>query len=324
MGTATTTLAVRLDSMGDVLLAGPALRALARHRRVLLAVSGSGEPAARMLHGVDDIVRFDGPWMLAEPPPVDAAALAAFVDAVRAHHVREAIVLTSPRQSPLPTALVLRLAGVERIVGASDQDAGSLLDVRLELDPHLHEVERALALVAAAGVAVPHDDRGRRLAVCRRPLRHGLADLLPPRYVVVHPGRSYGPEPVAGRWGEIVAELVRGGRPVVLTGTPDDLPVAHRRAAEVVDIRGRTTASELASVLAHAEAAVIGSAGVTHLATAVGTPFVSTLPGRVPAHLTRPWGARAEVAGPALPAPSLVAVLERLRAPVAASGELSA
>ena len=39
--------------------------------------------------------------------------------------------LTSFHQSPLPTALVLRLAGVARITGASVDYPGSLLDVRL-------------------------------------------------------------------------------------------------------------------------------------------------------------------------------------------------
>ncbi len=42
-----------------------------------------------------------------------------------------AVVLTSFHQSPLPVALVLRLAGVPYVAGASVDHAGALLDVRL-------------------------------------------------------------------------------------------------------------------------------------------------------------------------------------------------
>ena len=50
---------------------------------------------------------------------------------VRNSRITEAVILTSFHQSPLPLALLLRLAGVERITGASTDYAGSLLDVRL-------------------------------------------------------------------------------------------------------------------------------------------------------------------------------------------------
>ena len=51
----TRVLAVRLDNAGDVLLAGPALRALAAGAdRLDLLVSDAGAPAAELLPGIDD------------------------------------------------------------------------------------------------------------------------------------------------------------------------------------------------------------------------------------------------------------------------------
>src|SRR4051812_21603375 len=64
-------LAVRLDSVGDVLLTGPALRAVAAgSRRLDLLVSPGGAEAARLLPGVDDVIVFDAPWTGHPPPAV--------------------------------------------------------------------------------------------------------------------------------------------------------------------------------------------------------------------------------------------------------------
>jgi len=72
-------LAVRLDALGDVLMTGPALRALrgARaDRRVTLLTSPAGAAAAELLPGVDEVWCFAAPWILADPPAVDAADVA--------------------------------------------------------------------------------------------------------------------------------------------------------------------------------------------------------------------------------------------------------
>ena len=47
-------LVVRTDSDGDVLLAGPAVRAVAAHAAVTMLVSPAGAQAARLLPGVDE------------------------------------------------------------------------------------------------------------------------------------------------------------------------------------------------------------------------------------------------------------------------------
>ena len=78
-------LAVRLDSDGDVLLTGPALRALATASRSLhLLVSSSGVAAARLLPAVDEVLVFDAPWTGHPSPDVDPAALASLVTTLQA------------------------------------------------------------------------------------------------------------------------------------------------------------------------------------------------------------------------------------------------
>ena len=65
------------------------------------------------------------------------------------------MILTSFHQSPLPTALLLRLAGVRRIVASSEDYPGSLLDLRLPVAGNGPEPERMLATVRAAGFEPP-------------------------------------------------------------------------------------------------------------------------------------------------------------------------
>lgn len=280
----TRALVARLDSDGDVLLAGPAVRAVAAGAdSVTLLVSPSGEQAARLLPGVDEVVVWDCPFTGFAPPPVDADDTLALVERLRGHDV--AVVLTSFHQSPLPLALLLRLAGVPRIVASSTDYPGSLLDVR-HPPGGPHEVQRGLSLAAAAGFPLPggDDDRLR--------LRETPATTLDGPYVVLHPSasvpaRAPSPEHAA----RLVAALAAAGHRVVVTGGPADVALAARVAGTGgTSIAGRTTFAELAGVLAGASALVCGNTGPAHLAAAVGTPVVSLFAPVVAASAWAPWG----------------------------------
>ncbi|REF01077.1 glycosyltransferase family 9 protein [Thermomonospora umbrina] len=284
-------LVVRLDSAGDVLLAGPAVRSVAARRgRVTMLTSPLGEAAAHLLPGVDEVMVWSAPWVLADAPPVRPAALSELVDRLAAGGFDDALVLTSFHQSPLPTALVLRLAGVGRIAAISVDYPGSLLDVRHGVDDDIPEPERALSLAAAAGFPLPPGDGG-DLAV-RRPLPDTGHLTGPGPYVVVHPGaaapaRRWPPE----RCAEAVAELARRGRRVVVTGAPSERGLtAFVAGRDGLDLGGRTGLAGLASVLAGADALVVGNTGPAHLAAAVGTPVVSLYSPVVPAVRWAPYG----------------------------------
>jgi len=283
---AATVLVARLDNAGDVLLQGPLVRAVAaRAERVVFLAGPAGAEAARLLPGVDDVWTWACPWILGDPPAVDAAELAALVEQVRG--VDEALISTSFHQSPLPLALLLRAAGVPRISAISVDYPGSLLDVRHQVDDDLPEPERALSLARAAGFDLPAGDDG-RLAV-RRPLppaEHA------PGYVVLHPGasvpaRAWPPELCA----EAVEALADAGHRVLVTGGPAERSltafVAGRRG---VDLGGRTSLAQMAALLDGAAAVVVGNTGPAHLAAAVGTPVVSLFSPVVPAERWAPYG----------------------------------
>lgn len=285
-------LVARLDNNGDVLLAGPAIRAVAAGaRRTTLLVGPRGLGAGALLPGVDAIAVYRAPWIDPDPAPLDPAQTHAFVDRLAPLAIDQALILTSFHQSPLPLALLLRLAGVPTVAAISEDYAGSLLDVRHRVPDDLHEVERALSLVATLGYTLPADDDG-RLRVRRGGVRSGLA--LEPGYVVVHPGasvpaRRFSPE----RNAELVEALVAEGYRVVVTGGPGEqaltAAVAGAPRPAVLDLGGRLELAELAQVLADARALVVGNTGPAHLASAVGTPVVSLFAPTVPAARWRPW-----------------------------------
>src|SRR5215207_7038424 len=120
-------LVARLDNVGDVLLSGPAVRALAASGDKVTFLAGpGGREAADLLPGVDDVKVFDAPWVGFEPSPIDRDAIDALTSDLAAAHIDRAIVLTSFHQSPRPLALLLRLAGVGEIAATSVDFAGSL------------------------------------------------------------------------------------------------------------------------------------------------------------------------------------------------------
>ena len=100
-------LVVRLDSLGDVLVCGPAVRAVAAVAdRVTVLAGPLGAAAARLLPGFDDVVVWRCPWIVANPPAVSASDLDDAVRRIAAVGASEALVLTSFHQSALPTALL--------------------------------------------------------------------------------------------------------------------------------------------------------------------------------------------------------------------------
>ena len=280
-------LVARQDNAGDVLLAGPAVRAVAAGaERVTLLCGPAGAEAARLLPGVDEVVVHEAEWIAADPQPVWRADVERRVDHLTSLGADCALILTSFHQSPLPLALLLRMAGVPFVGAISEDYPGSLLDVRHHVDDDLHEVWRGLSLAQAMGFALAEDDDDRL-----RVLRPGG---YPPGtgHVVVHPGasvpaRAWAPE----RHAALVRALAREGRRVIVTGGPHERALTrHVAGTRALDLGGRTSLGELADVLAGAACLVTGNTGPAHLAAAVRTPVVSLFAPTVPVQRWHPWG----------------------------------
>ncbi len=280
-------LAVRQDNNGDVILAGPPIRALAAAgAKVTLLCGPRGAAAARLLPGVADVDIFEAAWIDAEPQPVRAPAIDDFIARTSACRFDEAIIFTSYHQSPLPMALLLRLAGVERIGAISDDYPGSLLDVRHRVSGRIHEVMRGLSLVRAMGYELPAGDDG-SLALLGVPT--AAASTAP--YVVVHPGatvpaRRWSPEKNA----RLVRALAERGHRVLVTGSAGEAELtASVAGAHATDLGGRTSLAEFAAVVRDASTVVCGNTVASHVAAAMRTPVVCIFAPTIPAVRFRPW-----------------------------------
>jgi ADP-heptose:LPS heptosyltransferase len=186
-------------------------------------------------------------------------------------------------------ALLLRMAGVPRVSAISVDYPGSLLDVRHQADDGIPEPERALSLARVAGFDLPSGDDGRLRLIRPLPV---VRDLVPPTpYIAVHPGctapaRTWEPR----RWAEAVRELSAAGHAVVVTGGPGERELTAQVAGSSgIDLGGRTSLAELASVLLGARVAVAPNTGPAHLAAAVGTAVVSLFAPVVPAARWAPY-----------------------------------
>ncbi|MCD2188786.1 glycosyltransferase family 9 protein [Actinomycetospora soli] len=275
-------LVVRPDNVGDVIMTVPALRALraaAPQARIDLLASPAGAAVAPLIDELDDVVVASVSWQrlpsvaAAEDPDPDADLVATL--AVRDYDA--AVVLTSFSQSPWPAAALCRRAGIGVRVGTSKEFGGDGLTHWVPAPPDDgHQVDRALAVLAAVGVP----SRGTDLAVTVP----GPSGARPAgRYVVVAPGASCS----SRRWSpERFATAGRGlaarGWTVVVTGTAKEADLVGRAAADVpgaVPMVGVLDLPGLAALVSDADAVVVNNSGGAHLADAVGTPVVELFAG---------------------------------------------
>ena len=157
-------------------------------------------------------------------------------------------------------------------------------EVRVRVPDDVHEVQRNLAVAAAAGY--PGDDSLHLVA--------DLPEVPRPRepYVVIHPGADAPSRAIdAELAAEVVGELAAQGFTQVVTGSPGETELTALVAgSDGIDLGGRTSLGQLAHLLRGARAVVVGNTGPAHLAASVGTPVVSLFPPVVPWQKWAPYG----------------------------------
>jgi lipopolysaccharide heptosyltransferase II len=290
-------LCVRLDSIGDVLMSTPAMRAfrdtLGCH--VTLLTSAAGAATAPFVPEVDEVIRFAAPWMKA---PSDAPeADLAMVERLREGRFDAAAIFTVYSQSPLPAAYLCTLAGIPRRLAHCRENPYRLLsDWVPEPEPQervRHEVRRQLDLAKAVGCS-PSDSRlsFRVPEACRAAVREILGEAARP-LVVVHPGasaasRRYPPEGYARAIDLLIEET---GCEAVFTGDAWEEELvrtvrsAMRRPSR--SLVGRLGLGELGALIDEADLLVSNNTGPAHVAAALGTPVVDLYALTNPQHT--PW-----------------------------------
>ncbi|HSJ56899.1 MAG TPA: hypothetical protein VLC95_06945, partial [Anaerolineae bacterium] len=119
-------LCIRLDTLGDILMTTPAIRAVKRSRapqpssethwepgrHVTLLTGSAGAAIGALVPEVDDVIVYDAPWMKATPPRADSRPEYEMADHLRAGNFDAAIIFTVYSQNPLPAAMLTYLSGI--------------------------------------------------------------------------------------------------------------------------------------------------------------------------------------------------------------------
>lgn len=282
-------LAVRLDNIGDVVMLGPALRALRAaypDAHITLMASPAGAQAAPMLPWIDEVWPLSPVWQDASwSMPFDPARERRLVSALRESRFDAAFIFTSFSQSPYPLAYACYMAGIPVRAGQSKEFGGSVLShwVRAPADS-MHQAERNLHLLASVGVApsgaeltlaVPPESR----ASAHESLRRRGIDP-EGRYVVVAPGASCAARRYDGaRFAEATRLITaESGASAVVVGSAKERAlveaVASAAAPRAVALAGVLSLPELAAVIERAAVVVTNNSACLHIADAFRRPQV--------------------------------------------------
>lgn len=279
-------LATRPDNIGDVVMLGPALRAVKEtspQARLTLLASTGGAVAAPLLPWVDDVIPWRTIWQDLGHLPFDPAREMELVAKLAERQFDAALIFTSFSQTPHAPGYVCYLAGIPLRAGESKEFGGRILTTELKPAPdHLHQAERNLRLVENLGFVAR--DRRLRVAISDE-ARRAVPDLLRAAgldpnasYVLVHPGasaqaRRYPPE----RYGAVVRLLAGQGLPVLVTGVEREAAIIQSVVGDVRGVAcllGGASLSEYAALIERAVLVICGNTLPLHLADAVGTPLV--------------------------------------------------
>src|SRR5579875_397753 len=282
-------LAMRMDNIGDVLMLGPALRAIKESSPsalLTLLASPAGATAAPLLPKIEDVITWRAIWQdVGGRMPLDPDNERRLISLLAGRKFDAAIIFTSFSQTPHTPGYVCYLAGIPLRAGESKEFGGSTLTVELRGTPEeAHQVERNLRLVETLGfqardrhltVSIPEEARQKVPELLQE------ADIDPDSpFVLLHPGASAQARRYPARhFGTVARLLSRHGWPVLITGVEREAALVQEVSQLVPEGRrhalvGRTTLVEYAAIVERAALAICNDTLLMHLADAVRTPEV--------------------------------------------------
>jgi ADP-heptose:LPS heptosyltransferase len=281
-------LVVRLDSMGDVLMTTPAIRAIKETvggSEITLLTSSSGAAVAAYIPEVDEVIEWGAPWVSGTGKKTET--IPHIRQRIEQGHFEAAIIFTVYSQSAMPAALMLYESGVPLRIAYGHENPYELLTHWVpDPEPNTivrHEVERQLALVGRLGFHTAEKRLSFKVAAeDRKKVRARLVALGVDEggWWILHPGsreerRSY---PI-DRYAVAVAMIASNwpGK-IVITGTEQEAELAETllkiNRERVVNLTGALTLGELGALIEAAPLLVTNNTGPAHLSAAVGTPVV--------------------------------------------------
>jgi lipopolysaccharide heptosyltransferase II len=286
--------------MGDLIMSGPAIRALKQSFDCKITVLTSSMAASIVKHmpEIDDAIIFDVPWIKTEEADND---LSDIVKTLKSRAFDAAVIFTVYSQSALPSAMLAYQAGIPRVLAyCRENPYGLITDWVPDKEPFefiKHQVKRDLDLVELVGAEV-RDDRLHlevksglwNANVVGKLTLHGINVEQP--WIVLHPGvsevkRQYPLE----SWIAVAKLLINQGYQVLFTGSKteknltDQLRFATGEGS--YSLGGILDLDEFICLIKEAPLVLSVNTGTVHIAAAVGTPVVVLYAQTNPQHT--PW-----------------------------------
>jgi ADP-heptose:LPS heptosyltransferase len=298
-------LVIRLDHLGDAVMATSALPALAEalDPAALDVLCGSWARDVFASHpAVRDVLVADMPWWLAArraPWGRRLRAWAALPGAVQRVRERRYDVVVELRGDLRQILCFAALSGAPTRV-STDRTGGEALLTRVwPFDQAPHEVEKTSQVIAQLGVRKLVRPQLAPPSTVRPALQEAWGAACQGRPAVVMALRGTEPNRTwpAGEAAALALQLERNGCSAILVGGAGDAAYARavlEAGGPVADLTAKTTVSELAWVCRQAAVAVCVDSGPMHVAAAVGTPVVALFGPGDPSQ-SRPWGPTVDV-----------------------------
>ncbi len=284
-------LAIRLDNIGDVVMTGPALRALRKSypgAHITLMASPAGGLVFPLLPWVDDKITWQAVWQdIAKNPSMSPEKEYTLIELLKEQRFEAAFIFTSFSQSPYPPAYACYLAGIPLRIGQSREFGGGLLSHWLQPPADsTYQVDRNLHLLREVGI--PVESNKMELRVSQVDQRGAAALLTAARinpeqpFVVLAPGASAATRRYdETRFAEVARRLAaESGYPIILIGSKREVgsfPVLEALAARhrrIISMLGKTTLPEMTAIISRSALLIGNNSGAMHFASAFDRPMV--------------------------------------------------
>ncbi len=281
-------LVMRLDNIGDVIMASPALRAIKENLpecHLTLMASPGGAQTASLLPWVDEVLPWRVLWQDLGKLDFNPAREWELVKTLQSGNFDAAIIFTSFSQSPHPAGFLCYLAGIPLRLGESKELGDGVLTTEIaSAADEMHQVERNLQLIEAVGFEVRDRSLGIGISAVAQQeatqllAQHGISAATP--YLLLNPwtscqSRNYDTQ----RFAIAARQLAETTNyPVVVTGVPQDRQRSDSLLAALapyaIDLIGTTTLPQLAALIASAQLVLTNNTSTMHIADATRTPSV--------------------------------------------------
>ena len=307
-------LCIRPDNMGDLIMSGPAIRALKESfgAQITVLTSSMAKGIIKHMPEIDDAIIFDLPWVKTADTP-DPETFNRVVSVIKERQFDAAVIFTVFSQNPQPTAMLAYLAGIPKILAYCRENPYHLINNWVpDKEPYdmvKHQVRRDLDLVATVGAFTQNErlkikvDEDLWSTVAGKLQETGL-DLDKP-WLLMHAGvselkREYPLE----QWADAGKQLIENGYQLILTGSTEERYLTDELAIQIgagsFSAGGMFTLAQFICLVKHAPLLVSVNTGSIHIAAAVSTPVVVLYAQTNPQHT--PWGVPHKVLEFAVPA----------------------